>query len=54
MKITMSFSSEGLADGRCTSCGEQCAVEENDGRCPDCIFDEYFYEQSMKEFPDCE
>jgi len=54
METTMSFSPQDLTDGRCTSCGEHCEIVKDDGRCPDCIFDEYFYEQSMREFPNFE
>ncbi|MDU1906431.1 MAG: hypothetical protein E6772_16800 [Dysgonomonas sp.] len=49
MRTEMTFSPEDLEHGRCTDCNEECAVVKNDGRCPDCIFDQYFYEQTMME-----
>lgn len=44
----MTFTSRDLEYGRCTDCGEECSVVKDDGRCPECIFDQYFYEQTMK------
>jgi len=36
-----------LSDGTCRSCNEETRVVEGDGRCPDCIEEQKFYEMTM-------
>ena len=51
MKKEITFNEFDLKHGKCRSCGEKTKIVIDDRRCPDCIFDNEFYEQSMKDFP---
>jgi len=51
MKETI-YSDFELKKGKCTSCGEKSKeILIGDGRCVDCIEDEKFYEDTMKNAP---
>lgn len=48
---------EDLEKGKCKSCSEKTWVVINDGRCPECIEEQKFYEETMKgplpQWPPC-
>lgn len=48
MITTTTYSWADLEDGECRSCGEQTDVVIDDGRCPDCIEEQKFYDMTMK------
>jgi len=51
MKTETTYSSFDLEQGKCTSCGEKSnEILIDDGRCIDCIEEEKFIDQTMKEY----
>lgn len=44
---TTDYFDRDLVDGECRSCSEQTRVVKGDGRCPDCIEEQKFYDATM-------
>ena len=45
--IGISYDTKDLIEGTCPDCGKDTLVVPKDGRCPDCIFEQIFYEHTM-------
>jgi hypothetical protein len=50
---TTTFHSNDLRSGSCKSCGEYSdEIVKGDGRCVDCVFDQQFFDSTMKDEED--
>ena len=50
MIIETIYSPYNLVQGICKCCGESTKIDPITGMCPDCIEEERFYHESMKEY----